>query len=69
MNAIKTPSFEAIDNFSEVLFKQTKKTTYEDIRKKVSNYLVKNGSSKFVSFYNETLSSKNYSNALDVLKI
>jgi len=38
MNTIKTPSFEAIDNLSEILFQETNKTSYEDVRRKVSNY-------------------------------
>ena len=63
MNTIKTPSFEAIDNLSEILFQQTNKTSYEDVRRKVSAYLLKNGSSKFVIFYNESVSSKDYSKA------
>jgi hypothetical protein len=69
MNTIKTPSFEAIDNLSEILFQETNKTSYEDVRRKVSSYLLKNGSSKFVSFYNESVSSKDYSKAFETLKI
>jgi|LakMenEpi03Aug12_release.lakeMendotaPanAssembly.Ray.scaffolds.fasta_scaffold142217_1 hypothetical protein len=69
MNTIKTPSFEAIDNFSEMLSKKTNKTSYEDIKRKVSNYLVNNGSSKFVSLYNELVSNKDYSKAHEALKI
>ena len=69
MNTIKTPSFEAIDNLSEILFQQTNKTSYEDVRRKVSAYLLKNGSSKFVIFYNESVSSKDYSKAFETLKI
>jgi len=60
MNTIKTPSFEAIDNLSEILFQETNKTSY---------YLLKNGSSKFVSFYNESVSSKDCSKAFEILKI
>ena len=69
MNTIKTPSFEAIDNLSEILFQETNKTSYEDVRRKVSTYLLKNGSSKFVIFYNELVSNKDYSKAREALKI
>lgn len=69
MNTIKTPSFEAIDNFSEILFEKATKTSYEDVRRKVSSYLLKNGSSKFVIFYNEFVSAKDFSKAFETLKI
>jgi hypothetical protein len=69
MNKIKTPSFEAIDNFSEILFQKTNKISYEDLKTKVSTYLVKNGSAKFVSLYNESISSKDCIKAIEALKI
>lgn len=69
MNKIKTPSFEAIDNFAEILFQKTKNISYEDLKTKVSGYLVKNGSAKFVNLYNESISSKDCVKAFEALRI
>lgn len=69
MELIKTPSFEAMGNFSEVLFQKTNKTTLEQVHKKVANYLVVAGSKKFVELYNEVATKKDYYKALETLKI
>lgn len=69
MKLIKTVSFEVIENFSEILFQKTNKTSLDDVRKKVSSYLVQSGANKFIALYNEVVSNKDYFKALDVLKI
>lgn len=69
MKVIKTPSFEAMGNLSEVLFQKTNKTTLEQVHKKIANYLVDAGSKKFVELYNEVATNKDYFKALETLKI
>lgn len=69
MKIIKAPSFEAMDNFAEVLFQKTQKSTFEQVRTKIANYLVDAGSKKFVELYNEVATNKDYFKALETLKI
>jgi len=63
MELIKTPSFNAMDNLSEVLSKNNKNITVEQLHKKVADYLVKSGSKKFVELYNDVAKNKNYKQA------
>lgn len=67
MELIKTPSFNAMENLSDVLTKNNKEYSFEDIRKKVSKYLVKSGSKKFVELYNDVAKNKNYKQAITTL--
>jgi hypothetical protein len=69
MKAIKSPSFEAMDNFADVLFQKTQKSTVEQVRTKIAKYLVDAGSKKFVELYNEVATKKDYFKALETLKI
>jgi hypothetical protein len=69
MKIIKAPSFEAMDNFAEVLFQKTQKSSLEQVNKKIANYLVDAGSKKFVELYNEVATNKDYFKALETLKI
>jgi hypothetical protein len=69
MELIKTPSFNAMDDLSEVLTKNNKNFTFEQIQKKVYNYLVKSGSKKFVELYNDVAKNKNYTQAFTTLNL
>jgi hypothetical protein len=69
MELIKTPSFNAIDNLSEVLSKNNKNITPEQLNKKVADYLVKSGSKKFVELYNDVAKNKNYKKAFTTLNL
>jgi hypothetical protein len=69
MELIKTPSFNAMDDLSEVLTKNNKNFTFEQIQKKVYNYLVKFGSKKFVELYNDVAKNKNYAQAFTTLNL
>lgn len=69
MKVIKTPSFEAMDNFAETLFQKTQKSSFEQVRAKIANYLVYAGSKDFVKLYNEVANNKDYFKALEILKI
>ena len=69
MEIIKTPSFNAMDNLSEVLSQNTKDYTFEQIRKKVATYLLLSGSKKFVELYNDVSKNKNYKQAFTTLNL
>lgn len=69
MELIKTPSFNAIDNLSEVLSKNNQNITVEQLHKKVADYLVKSGSKKFVELYNDVAKNKNYKQAFTTLNL
>lgn len=69
MQKIKTPSFNAIDNLSDLLQKKVSNLDYEHIRKKLANYLVDEGSKKFVNLYNEAIVAKNHKDILQKLKL
>jgi hypothetical protein len=69
MELIKTPSFNAMDNLSEVLSKNNKNITVEQLNKKVADYLVKSGSKKFVELYNDVAKNKNYKQAFTTLNL
>jgi hypothetical protein len=69
MELIKTSSFSAIDNLSEVLSKNNKNINVEDLNKKLSVYLIKSGSKKFVELYNDVAKNKNYKEALTILNL
>lgn len=69
MELIKTPSFNAMDNLSEVLSKNNQNITVEQLHKKVADYLVKSGSKKFVELYNDVAKNKNYKQAITTLNL
>lgn len=69
MEKIKTPSFNAIDNLSDLLQNKVSNLDYEHIRTIVANYLVKEGSQKFVNLYNEAIMVKDHKDILQKLKL
>lgn len=69
MEFIKTPSFNAIDDLSDVLAKNNKDLSFEQIQKKVGTYLLLSGSKKFVELYNDVAKNKNYTKAFTTLNL
>ena len=69
MEKIKTPSFNAIDNLSDLLQKKASNIDYERIKKTVGNYLINEGSQKFVNLYNESIVAKDHKDILIKLKL
>jgi hypothetical protein len=58
---IKTPSFEAIDNMADLIYKDLQGAIQlEVIRTNVSKVLLTDGASIFVELYNTAITSKNY---------
>lgn len=69
MELIKTSSFNAIDNLSEVLSQNNKDFNFEQIHKKLGTYLLLSGSKKFVELYNDVAKNKNYKKAFTTLNL
>jgi hypothetical protein len=69
MEQIKTPSFNAMDNLSDVLAKNNKSLSFEEIHKKLGTYLLLSGSKKFVELYNDVAKNKNYKKAFTTLNL
>lgn len=69
MEKIKTPSFNALDNLADLLHQKVSNMDYEQVRRKVANYLVDEGSQKFVDLYNEAIVAKDYKEILQKLKL
>jgi hypothetical protein len=69
MELIKTPSFNAMDNLSDILCKNNKDLSFEQIHKKLGTYLLLSGSKKFVELYNDVAKNKNYTKAFTALNL
>jgi len=69
MELIKTPSFNAMENLSDILAKNNKTYSFEHIYQKVGRYLVKFGSKQFVELYNDVVKNKNYNKAFTTLNL
>jgi len=69
MEFIKTPSFNAMDNLSDILAKNTKGFSSEQINQKLGTYLLLSGSKKFVELYNDVAKNKNYTKAFTTLNL
>jgi hypothetical protein len=69
MEKIKTPSFNAMENLSDVLAKNNKDYSFEVIYHKIGQYLLKSGSKKFVELYNDVATNKNYKQAFTTLNL
>jgi hypothetical protein len=69
MEIIKTPSFEAIDNLTVLIYRDLfGQVDLESIKTSVSNTLVKLGSKSFVSNYNDAIRHKKYDYFTQYLK-
>lgn len=67
---IKTPSFQAIDNISDLIYKDLQGACeLEKIRTSVSKILLTQGANIFVALYNFAIASKNYSAFTQNLKL
>jgi hypothetical protein len=61
LELIKTPSFDAIDNISDLIYKDLNgKLKLEVIKTNVSKVLLRKGANNFVSLYNFAIASKVY---------
>jgi hypothetical protein len=69
METIKTPSFNAMENLSDVLSKNNKNFSFEQIYNKVGKFLLNSGSKKFVELYNDVAKNKNYAKAFTTLNL
>lgn len=67
---IKTPSFVAIDNISDLIYKDLQGACeLEKIRTSVSKILLTQGANNFVALYNFAVASKNYTAFIQNLKL
>jgi hypothetical protein len=66
---IKAVTFDALDEMAEYLFRHQNSKKYQEIQKKVANFLTDNGDKEFIKIYNETQETKDYNKALDTFKI
>ena len=70
LELIKTPSFEAMDNISDLIYKDLQGACeLEKIRTSVSKILLTQGANNFVALYNFAIASKNYTAFIQNLKI
>ena len=68
MKTIKSVTFEALDNLCNVICKYTP-YKIEDVRIKISDFLLTDGNKKFVEVYNELATEYDISKAINTLKI
>jgi hypothetical protein len=67
---IKTPSFEAIDNMADLIYKDISgKCELDVIRTNVSKVLLNQGANNFVALYNFAITSKVYTAFTENLKL
>ncbi len=64
-----TISFDMLSEVSEYLFKHQNQKKYSEIQTKVADFLVKNGTKKYLQIYNEIIKTNDYIKALDTFKI
>ena len=69
MEIIKSLTIDAMEDLSLTLSVINTKIDIEKIRKNVANYLINNGSKKFVELYNDVAKDKNYKKAFTILKL
>lgn len=69
MELIKLLTIDAMEDLSLSLSVINTKINIEKIRKKVSDYLIENGSKKFVELYNDVAKNKNYTKAFTTLNL
>ena len=69
INKITAITFEVLNEMSEYLFRHQNKKNYQEVRKKVADFLIENGEKKFIEVYNTIEETKDYIRALDIFKI
>jgi hypothetical protein len=69
MELIKSLTIGAMEDLSVSLSEINTKIDIEKIRKNISDYLIDNGSKKFVELYNDVAKDKNYKKAFAILKL
>jgi hypothetical protein len=68
MKTIKSVTFEALDNLSNVIC-QYRPYKIENVKIKISDFLILNGNKRFVEVYNELAVEKDISKTINILKI
>jgi hypothetical protein len=69
MEIIKSLTIDAMEDLSLTLSVINTKIDIEKIRKNVADYLINNGSKKFVELYNDVAKDKNYKKAFTTLNL
>jgi hypothetical protein len=69
MELIKSLTIGAMEDLSVSLSEINTNINVEIIRKNVADYLIDNGSKKFVELYNDVAKNKNYNQAFTTLKL
>jgi len=69
MELIKSLTIGAMEDLSLSLSEKNNKIDIEKIRKNISDYLIDNGSKKFVELYNDVAKNKNYNLAFTTLNL
>ena len=69
MELIKSLTIGAMEDLSVSLSEINTNINVEKIRKNVADYLIDNGSKKFVELYNDVAKNKNYNQAFTTLKL
>jgi hypothetical protein len=69
MELIKSLTIGAMEDLSVSLSEINTNINVEKIRKNVADYLIDNGSKKFVELYNDVAKNKNYTKAFTTLNL
>ncbi len=69
MELIKSLTIGAMEDLSVSLSEINTNINVEKIRKSVADYLIDNGSKKFVELYNDVAKNKNYTKAFTTLNL
>jgi hypothetical protein len=69
MKPIKNVTFEALDNLSNEISKKTNSQSVENIRLKISDFLLTDGNKKFLQTYNELALTNDFDKAIKTLKL
>ena len=69
MELIKSLTIGAMEDLLVSLSEINTNINVEKIRKNVADYLIDNGSKKFVELYNDVAKNKNYNQAFTTLKL
>ena len=69
MELIKSLTIGAMEDLSVSLSEINTNINVEKIRKNVADYLIDNGSKKFVELYNDVAKNKNYNQAFTTLNL
>jgi hypothetical protein len=69
MEQIKSVTLQSVNHFSDVLASKTEKATKNEIQWKLIDHISSRGKNSFIDLYNKTFSTKNFEEALEIIKI